>query len=107
MEMVDPYGWHKLDASSLQYVRQRIVEFEGRTWADILGDHHNHNVELSRLSSAATKRLEQLHQDDLEELLSLRLSGKERIWGILDRGVCTLLWWDPEHQVCPSLKKNT
>jgi hypothetical protein len=107
MEMVDPYGWHEIDAGQLSYIRARIIEFEGRSWSEILGDNHNHNVEIHRLSADARGRLEALKQDDIEEMLSLRLSGKERIWGILDRGVCTLFWWDPDHQVCPSLKRNT
>lgn len=106
MEMVDPFGWHQVDSAMLSYIRDRIIEFERRTWAEILGDHHNHPVEVGRLAPLAQERLQEMRQDDLEEMLSLRLSGKERIWGILDRGVCTLIWWDPEHQVCPSQKKN-
>ncbi len=74
------------------------------TWAELLGGKQNHNVSVSDLCKAARQRLEEIGQDDIDELLSLRLSGKERVWGILSEGVCTLLWWDPEHQVCPSVK---
>jgi len=42
-----------------------------------------------------------------DALYSLRLSGKLRLWGVRDRSVLQLLWYDPEHQVCPSPLKNT
>ena len=39
------------------------------------------------------------------DMHSLRLSGQERVWGILDQGVLSVLWWDPDHAVCPSLRE--
>jgi hypothetical protein len=45
--------------------------------------------------------------DEFEDLVSLRLSARERVWGILAEGVLELLWWDPDHKVCPSLPRNT
>jgi len=43
-----------------------------------------------------------MKQYDVDEMLSLRLSGTERVWGILADGICTLVWWDPEHRLCPA-----
>lgn len=31
----------------------------------------------------------------------LRLSGKKRLYGILDDSVFSILWWDPEHEIWP------
>jgi len=107
VELVDPFGWHTLDANTLAYVRTKLAEFEGRTWGEILNSKHHHNVAVADLCKSARDRLEELRQYDLEEVLSLRLSGLERVWGILAEGVCTILWWDPEHKVCPSLLKRT
>ncbi|RKZ46349.1 MAG: hypothetical protein DRR00_24365, partial [Candidatus Parabeggiatoa sp. nov. 3] len=53
------------------------------------------------------KRLAEIHQDDIDELFSLRLSGKERLWGILDNHILKILWWDANHDVWPSKKKHT
>lgn len=109
IEMVEPYGWHTLDANMLLYIKDKLISFESMTWAEILvqGKKFHHTVAITNLSSEAKSRLREINQDDVDELVSLRLSGKERVWGILDQGVLTLLWWDPEHQVCPSLKKHT
>ena len=95
-----------MDGELLLYLHGKLKSFEAMTWGEIL-NRNNHLVPVDSLSKAAYDRLCALHLDDLEELLSLRLSGKERIWGILEHNVVTLLWWDPEHLVCPSKLKHT
>jgi hypothetical protein len=62
---------------------------------------------VDKLIKEAQDRLTEISLDDLDELTSLHLTGKGRVWGIIDQGVMNLLWWDPEHQVCPSHKKHT
>ncbi len=42
-----------------------------------------------------------------EEEIQAWANGKQRIWGIKDRNILKVLWWDPDHEVCPSLKKYT
>lgn len=67
----------------------------------------NHHVSTSDLSEKAWRRLKDLKLEDVEQLFSLRISGKERVWGVLTQGVLEVLWWDPKHEVCPSHKKHT
>jgi hypothetical protein len=31
MELVDPFGWHKLDEATLIYIRERLALFETLT----------------------------------------------------------------------------
>lgn len=109
LEMVDPFGWHALDAVTIRTIHRKLAEFEGRTWADILVKEksNNHTVEVSKICREARQRLEAINQADTDNLVSLRLSGKERIWGIQNGRVLKVLWWDPEHLVYPSPKKNT
>jgi hypothetical protein len=105
MELVDPFGWHTVSASTIRSVREKLGHFESMTWNEILvkGKKRNHSVSTSRLCAQAQKRLRDSGQADLDELVSLRLSGPERIWGILRQGVLAVLWWDPNHKVCPTL----
>jgi hypothetical protein len=79
------------------------------TWSDILikSKKQNHSVPISSLCNKAQMRLKEIHCDYIDELLSLHLTGMERVWGILDQGVMTLLWWDPKHEVCHSFLKHT
>jgi hypothetical protein len=109
MDLVDPYGWHKIDKSEIATIREKLSHFESMTWSEILvtAKKRNHTVQVSSLCSAAQKRLREAHCNDVDELVSLHLSGRERIWGILREGVLTVLWWDPNHEVCPSMLKHT
>ncbi len=109
MELVDPFGWHKIESTKIHWVRQKLGEFESMTWNQILVEakKHHHTISVSSICSEAKKRLKAIGQSDLEEIVSLRLTGTERVWGIRSQGVFTVLWWDPNHLVYPYVKKNT
>ncbi|WP_455284435.1 hypothetical protein [Cupriavidus necator] len=87
-------------------ILQKLHNFDSMAWADIEGEDH-HAIEVGRLSKDARKRLEEIKQDDVAEVFSFHFSGKRRIFGIRDRNAVKLLWWDPEHAVCPSKLRNT
>jgi len=109
MEMVSPFGWSKIAPDKLREIRDKLRDFESMTWHEILvvAKHRNHAVSIEKLCKEARDRLEETGQSDIEELVSLRLSGLARVWGIRSENVLNVLWWDPEHAVCPSLKKHT
>ncbi|MEL6899611.1 MAG: hypothetical protein AAFP07_01565 [Cyanobacteria bacterium J06606_4] len=109
LEMVDPYGWHETDAVTLKRIREKLGDFESMTWNQILvdGKKRHHSIRIDQIAKPALKRLREIEQDDIDRLVSLSLSGKQRVWGILEEGVLRLLWWDPNHKICPSHKKHT
>ena len=109
LELVDPFGWHEIDASKLLDIRAKLAGIEGNTWRDILvrDAKYNHFIAVDRICATAQERLRALHLDDTDALLSLRLAGTERVWGILETNVLNVLWWDPEHLVYPVEKPNT
>lgn len=91
-------------------ITDKLCSFEKMTWQEILSapksgynstGSKSHIISVEKLCREAQRRLEELHIHD-DELLSLRLSGKERIFGILDMGVLRIIWYDPDHQICPS-----
>lgn len=100
MQWQHPYGWHEVGSEKLHEIRSKLINFERLTWHEILG-HNNHPVSVSSLNKEAQKRLTDLKLDDVDELVSLRLTGRQRVWGILEGNIYTILWWDPEHDVCP------
>lgn len=109
LEMVDPFGWHKIEnKEKLTEVLRKLGDFEKLTWNEILVQRkkQNHSVNTGDLCKEAQDRLIEIKQDDIESLISLRLSGPERIWGIREESILKLLWWDPNHQVCPSTKTD-
>lgn len=107
--MVDPFGWHTIERHKLDEVRVKLIQFESMTWNQILvvGNKQDHAMEVWKLCKEAQQRLGQIGLGDAATLVSLRLSGKERVWGLRQGSALLLLWWDPEHLVCPSVLKNT
>jgi hypothetical protein len=101
------WGWKGIDANTLIYVHGKLAQFETMTWAEI--NHPNtgcHSIKVKDLCNEAQKRLTDLSIIE-DELFSLRLSGKERLWGIRERHVFKILWWDPMYEVYPVDKKHT
>lgn len=102
-----PFGWNQLtDPAKLHEIITKLHEYEDKQWADII-KMGSHPVERHRLCKEARDRLKDIDQDDVDELMSFRLTGKNRVWCIRHLNVMRILWWDPKHAVCPSIKKHT
>jgi hypothetical protein len=99
-------AWKDLPHADVHGILQQLSSAEGMSWAEH-GRHGSHNVEIFKLAPEARGRLKQLRLDDLEALYSLRLTGKNRVWGVRDHHILRVMWWDPDHDICPSAKKNT
>ena len=107
LDLSGPFGWKNINADEIWDIFSvKIKDKEHINWNE-LKSAGSHNVEYSNLTKIAQKRLAEIGQNDIDELFSLRLTGKTRIWGIRDRYQLKILWWDPEHKVCLSQKKHT
>lgn len=107
MDMDGPWGWTQLEAAKMLEIRQTLANYESMTWNEILHESGSHSIATWKLTPEAKKRLSEIAQDDTADLVSLRKTGAERIWGIKDRDVLKLLWWDPEHTVYKVEKRFT
>ena len=102
------FGWASLQ-ENLSYVVEKLHDLEGQTWADILNDKKkHHSISVKDLIPDAQRMLEANHED-VDEVFSVHISAQERIFGIIESGVgiLNIIWWDPEHKICPSHKKHT
>lgn len=84
-----------------------IMEYSKRTWASIKLDTHDkgnkskhHFLDYDELSACAKARVAAMHIED--DIYSLALTNKLRIIGIRDGRVFRAIWFDPEHEFCPS-----
>lgn len=101
------WGWDLCHHQTFtDMILAKIKAFDQMTW-HALASTGSHQVSLSDLCKEAQQRLSEIRQDDIDSLYSLRIRGKERIWGIREGRVLKILWWDPDHSVCPSQKRNT
>jgi hypothetical protein len=102
------WGWFKLQSpGKIEGIINKLKNFERMTWGEIEKNKQSHSISLDCISKEARDRLKKMNRDDLDPLFSLRLSGKERIWGWRDQESFYIIWWDPEHTVYPVPKRHS
>lgn len=102
-----PWGWNQITCPDfLRNIWDKMRNFETMTWDEILGRDH-HMIPVSNIIKEAQQRLQELRHDDVEELVSFHITGRKRIWAIRLGNLSYLLWWDPNHEICPSHLRNT
>lgn len=89
-------------------VLSKLADFESMTWREIKqqqrggsGKSSNHFIDdnLDKLHTDARKRLRELQIT--ENVFSLSIENKVRIYGILQSRVFEILWYDNEHEIYP------
>ena len=100
------HGWLTLSGADWLELQLKNKNIEAFSWLD-LKRAGSHNVSLEQVIREAQTRLENDLHLELDEIFSVRLSGKERIWGMKIVNVLHVIWFDPEHEICPAPKKNT
>lgn len=106
MESRGKWSFDRLSFKHLQTILNKLFEFQKLTWAE-LKNHGCHLVEVCSLCKEAQCKLYNSNSYEPENLYSFRLSSTQRLWGIKDKNIIWLLWWDPNHEVCFSKKKHT
>lgn len=66
----------------------------------------NHLVSVQKLCKEAQSRLSSL-EIYTDELVQLRVGSKKRIFGIVEDGVVSIIWFDLNHEVYPVEKPHT
>lgn len=103
------WAFDGLSGDALVELLKKLGDFESMTMREIFysGEEPGKEYDVHTLPGPALKRLEAIGRDDETKLARLRLAGAVRLYGFLRRQVFHVLWWDPEHQVYPSRKRNT
>ena len=98
-----PFGWKIGTDEKFREVIEKLHEFENKNWNDIkVGG--SHPIPVADLAKEARDRLIEIQRDDLDELMSFRLTGPNRVWCIASGHIMRVLWWDEDHQVYPVVK---
>ncbi len=100
------WGWNKLGPDGFLELVQELCHFETMTWAELskaVGDkrsgNKHHLIDVTACCKNAQDRLAAIKQDDVDQLFSLRLRNKLRLFGIRSGRVLRLIWHDQEHTV--------
>ena len=100
--------WSPIINSLLLDQVEHLRWFEEKTWRMLLNDSskQNHLVSVQKLCKEAQSRLSSL-EIYTDELVQLRVGSKKRIFGIVEDGVVSLIWFDLNHEVYPVEKPHT
>ena len=108
IDLGGPWSWRKTTAVELAMLHAKIRDFETMTADEVFGPNRgNKHIPVGNLAAQARDRLENLGLDDLDDLYELRLGGRTRLWGFRQSNVIHVLWWDPDHTVCPAPLRHT
>jgi hypothetical protein len=107
LEIYTPFGWIEIDELDAGLIRERLGSYESMKWKEIIFSYRSHFISRTDLCAEAQKHLEKIEQDDIDSVVSLGITQKGRVFGILEHNILKVLWWDPDHKICPSVKPNT
>ena len=100
LDLDGPWGWKKIRPEQLGPLQEKLAHFGMMTWRQVSEHKNSGPIRLRKLVEEARRRLSRIRQDDgVDQLYHLRIGSRERVWGIRDRDVLKVLWWDPNHTV--------
>ena len=93
-------------------ILEKIILYSNMTWSDIRKQTHDNNkskhhfLEMESLSGAALERIRANKLEDFSDsIFSFALQNKLRLIGYRQDAFFHLVWFDPQHEFCPSQKK--
>lgn len=117
-DMIDRSGVFAFDLNRDDFLHKEVMEkminYSNMTWMEVKQQTHDggkskhHLLPVDFLSKEAVTRFKAKHLDEYSDaIFSFALQNKLRIIGIRENENFHVLWYDPEHKVCPSHKKHT
>ena len=117
-DMIDRSGKFAFDLEREEFQHkefmQKMVDYSSMTWSEVKRQTHDngkskhHFLSEDSLSKEALVRMQSRQLGEYSDsIFSFALQNKLRIVGIREDEHFHVLWYDPEHEICPSKKKNT
>lgn len=107
----------QINSDILPSILYSMKSFEQMKWSNILtstsgrsGNTRSHPIPIQKLIPEAQKRFNELNLDEIfdEDIYSLALTNKLRLFGFIDEnGIFFLVWIDREHEIYKVYKKHT
>lgn len=108
IDLDGPWGFQHADHDcTWKQLIPRLHQYEDRTWGEIFGGKStsDHPMPVHRTERLAQQRLKDIGKSDFDTLYQINIRGKIRLWGIRDRGIFYVMWYDPNHTVYIQVKK--
>jgi hypothetical protein len=109
------FGWDKIGQERWRRsVLPKLRHLETMTWYEILraaggrsSGTNSHLLPLSDFPKAFQERLEAMGLSGIDEIMSLRLQGKHRLYGWMSENIMNIIWFDFDHALIDANKKHT
>lgn len=108
---IDHPKWGFSASEDLYFFIQKLKTYEGLSWIEIMqasggrrSGTNNHFEPVSELIPEAIGRWKELRLEDYDQIFSLRLTGMQRLYGILEEGIFFIVWYDRSHEIYPMKK---
>ena len=117
-DRIDRNGKFAFDVSrkdfDIHLVFDKLLSYSTMTWGEIdrqthdWGKSKNHHLDYQGMSQEAKERIRKMQlEEEIDAIYSLSFENQIRIVGIKDKGIFRIIWYDPEHEIYPSTKRNT
>lgn len=74
---------------------------------EVFSGNPGKDYDVDQVIVPAQDRLKQLGYEDEDRISRIQIDGPSRLYGIRRVNEFYALWWDPEHEICPSTKRHT
>ena len=99
---------------SHKLVLDKIISYSSMTWTEIKRQTHdggkskNHMLDPDSISAEVMERIKERGLEEYSDaIFSFALQNKIRIVGYRENQFFYVLWYDPNHEICPSTLKHT
>lgn len=100
----------RIDRDDHRAMLTRLRSIESMSVNEVFhgGDEPGKHYDVGECPNVAMLgRLLELECDDETRISRIRFGGKARLFGFLRGNTFYALWWDPKHEIWPSLKRRT
>ena len=102
------------NSSNLTKVFRYLSDLESQKWGEILTDKsgrgkntRSHEIDLTNLIKEAQVRAVDINVDEFDALCSISVGSRKRVWGYISDGLFYIIWFDMQHEICPTEKRHT
>jgi hypothetical protein len=104
-----PKPWLSIEGpETLAELIDQLRHLERFTWRTVMhASEHNHEWEdTSRWEANSRERARTLTLDDQSSWFQLELGRRGRLFGFRNTYVFNIVWWDRDHEVYPTARRN-
>ena len=105
-----PWGFEDVGGDALCEILKHLASLESMTVREVFpgNGYPGKDYDVAAIpTESARNRLDALGLADMTKISVLRLGGQPRLYGFRHGNVFHVVWWDPDHEIWPSLKKHT